>query len=92
MGTTALVPATLFQTKLFLYTSYVLGAKLPQGLLEEASFWDTGNPYYYLRIDRRRGFDFAILGGETQTGQESDTEAAIGVLPRCCTRCFLPPR
>jgi glycine/D-amino acid oxidase-like deaminating enzyme len=75
MGTTGLVSATLFQTKLFLYTSYVLGAKLPHGRLPEASFWDTGNPYYYLRIDRRRGFDFAILGGEDhKTGQESDTE------------------
>ena len=75
MGTTGLLSATLFQTKLSLYTSYVLGAKLPQELLPEASFWDTGHPYYYLRIDRRRGFDFAILGGEDhKTGQESDTE------------------
>jgi glycine/D-amino acid oxidase-like deaminating enzyme/nitrite reductase/ring-hydroxylating ferredoxin subunit len=75
MGTTGLVSATLFQTKLSLYTSYVLGASLPRGLLPEASFWDTGNPYYYLRVDRRRGFDFAILGGEDhKTGQESDTE------------------
>jgi len=75
MGTTGLVSATLFQTKLSLYTSYVLGASLPRGLLPEASFWDTGNPYYYLRTDRRRGFDFAILGGEDhKTGQERDTE------------------
>ena len=29
MGTTGLLSATLFQTKLSLYTSYVLGAKLP---------------------------------------------------------------
>jgi Rieske Fe-S protein len=76
MGTTGLVSATLFQTKLSLYTSYVLGAKLPKGLLPEAAFWDTSSPYYYLRIDRRRGFDFAILGGEDhKTGQESDTES-----------------
>jgi len=81
MGTTGLVSATLLQTKLSLYTSYVLGAKLPPGTLPEASFWDTGDPYYYLRNDRRRGFDFAILGGEDhKTGQEEDTESAYGRL------------
>src|SRR5439155_16429124 len=76
MGKTNIVSATLFQSKLFLYTSYVVGAKIPQASLPEASFWDTGDPYYYLRIDRRRGFDYAIFGGEDhKTGQESDTPA-----------------
>lgn len=83
MGTTGLVSATLFQTKLYPYTSYVLGARLPKGLLPEASFWDTGSPYYYLRIDRHRGFDFAILGGEDhKTGQASDTELPYQRLER----------
>jgi glycine/D-amino acid oxidase-like deaminating enzyme len=77
MGIAGTVSAALFQTKLSLYTSYVIGAKLPQGLVPEASFWDTAKPYHYLRIDRRRGFDFAILGGEDhKTGQEADTELA----------------
>jgi len=77
MGKTGIISATLFQSKLFLYTSYVLGAKIKKDLAPEASFWDTAEPYYYLRIDQHRDFDYAIFGGEDhKTGQETDTEAA----------------
>lgn len=75
MGLKGLVSATLFQTKLFLYTSYALGAKVPQGILPQALFWDTSEPYYYVRVERKRGFDYVIFGGEDhKTGQEADTE------------------
>ena len=38
--------------------------------LPEASFWDTSNPYYYLRIDRHAKSRYAIFGGEDhKTGQ-----------------------
>jgi glycine/D-amino acid oxidase-like deaminating enzyme/nitrite reductase/ring-hydroxylating ferredoxin subunit len=73
LGKTALFKGTLFQSKLALYTSYVLGAKLPRGSLPEALFWDTTDPYYYLRVDRREDHDYAIFGGEDcKTGQETD--------------------
>jgi glycine/D-amino acid oxidase-like deaminating enzyme/nitrite reductase/ring-hydroxylating ferredoxin subunit len=73
IGKCNLLNATLFQSKLALYTSYVLGAKLPRGLVPEALFWDTTDPYYYLRIDRRKDSDYAIFGGEDcKTGQEED--------------------
>ena len=76
MGNTSLTAATLFQSKLFLYTSYALGAKVPSDLLPEALFWDTERPYHYLRINRRRRFDYLIFGGEDhKTGQEPDTKA-----------------
>ncbi|HVS51371.1 MAG TPA: FAD-dependent oxidoreductase [Opitutaceae bacterium] len=74
-GRTGTMKAALFQTKLALYTSYALGAKIPAGRIPEASFWDTSEPYYYLRVDRRRGHDYAIFGGEDhKTGQETETE------------------
>lgn len=77
MGNTPLTPALLFQTKLSLYTSYALGARLPRGQFPVASWWDTGQPYYYLRVERRRGFDYAVFGGEDhKTGQLADTTAA----------------
>jgi glycine/D-amino acid oxidase-like deaminating enzyme/nitrite reductase/ring-hydroxylating ferredoxin subunit len=76
MGVSGIVGATLFQTKLALYSTYALGAKIPRGSLPEASFWDTSDPYYYLRIDRGPKTDYAIFGGEDhKTGQERDTEA-----------------
>src|SRR5439155_228738 len=55
-------------------TSYVLGARLPRGELPEALFWDTSDPYYYLRIDRHPDHDYAIFGGQDhKTGQEEDS-------------------
>jgi Rieske Fe-S protein len=78
MGATGLVKALLFQTKLSLYTSYVVGARIPRGLLPEASYFDTADPYHYLRIDPRRSYDYAIFGGnDHKTGQESRTEACF---------------
>ncbi|MGI8605278.1 MAG: FAD-dependent oxidoreductase [Verrucomicrobiales bacterium] len=74
MGNTNLASATLLQTKLAPYTSYVLGARVPAGAVPEASYWDTSDPYYYLRIDRHDNFDYAIFGGEDhKTGQAQDT-------------------
>jgi glycine/D-amino acid oxidase-like deaminating enzyme/nitrite reductase/ring-hydroxylating ferredoxin subunit len=75
-GHASFASATMLQTKLYLYTSYALGAKVRRDLLPEALFWDTGEPYNYLRVDRRRGFDYAIFGGEDhKTGQEPHTTA-----------------
>jgi glycine/D-amino acid oxidase-like deaminating enzyme/nitrite reductase/ring-hydroxylating ferredoxin subunit len=73
-GTATMLGATLFQSKLALYSTYAVGAKIPAGKLPEASFWDTSEPYNYLRVDRHPGYDYAILGGEDhKTGQKSDT-------------------
>ena len=70
VGFANVTAATLFQTKLSLYSSYVLGARIPRGSLPIALFWDTKNPYDYLRVDPRTGFHYAIFGGEDQkTGQ-----------------------
>ncbi len=81
LGKTGVFKGTLFQSKLALYTSYVLGAKLPSGTVPEALFWDTTDPYYYLRIDRRADHDYAIFGGEdVKTGQEDSTEKVFARL------------
>jgi glycine/D-amino acid oxidase-like deaminating enzyme/nitrite reductase/ring-hydroxylating ferredoxin subunit len=74
MGTAGVLGATLFQSKLALYSTYAVGAKAPPGKLPEASYWDTSEPYNYLRVESHGDFDYAILGGEDhKTGQEPDT-------------------
>jgi glycine/D-amino acid oxidase-like deaminating enzyme/nitrite reductase/ring-hydroxylating ferredoxin subunit len=74
MGKAETAGAIGLQTKLYLYTSYVVGGRLPPGTVPEALFWDTADPYHYLRIDGHRGFDYAIVGGEDhKTGQADDT-------------------
>jgi len=78
LGKTGLFKGTLFQSKLALYTSYVLGAKAPRGSVPEALFRDTTDPYYYMRIDRRSDHDYVIFGGEDcKTGQEKDPNAVF---------------
>jgi glycine/D-amino acid oxidase-like deaminating enzyme/nitrite reductase/ring-hydroxylating ferredoxin subunit len=74
-GATNTASAALFQTKLASYSTYAVGAKLQSGVIPPASFWDTADPYFYLRIDRHRGYDYAILGGaDHKTGQASQPQ------------------
>ena len=80
-GNAGLFSALALQTKLYLYTSYVVAGRLPAGAAPEALFWDTGDPYHYLRINHHRGFDLAIFGGEDhKTGQENDPVARYRAL------------
>ena len=89
-GATRLATAALFQTKLFPYSSYAIGAKIRKGLVPLASYWDTSDPYYYLRVDRRSSFDYVIFGGEDhKTGQVSDTQERFNRLEQVL-REFIP--
>jgi nitrite reductase/ring-hydroxylating ferredoxin subunit len=87
VGKAGVVETTVLHSKCALYVSYVIGARLPKGLLPEALFWDTGDPYYYLRIDSHGDYDHAIFGGEDhKTGQAADTEACFNRLEKAFTQ------
>ncbi|MGC3967733.1 MAG: FAD-dependent oxidoreductase [Pirellulales bacterium] len=61
----------------------MIGAKISSGLLPDASYWDTSEPYYYLRVDHRGRNDYVIFGGEDhKTGQANDTEKCFANLER----------
>ena len=73
-GKSGLLSATFLQSKLAPYSSYVVGGWVPRDTAPEALFWDTGDPYDYLRVDRRHDHDFVIFGGEDhKTGQVEET-------------------
>ena len=75
VGFASMMGATLFQTKLSLYTSYALGARVARNKVPEALFWDTREPYDYLRVDRHRDFDYVVFKGEDhKTGQKRNTK------------------
>lgn len=81
VGRAGIARATLLQTKLALYTSYVVGARVPRGAVPDALFWDTADPYRYVRIAPGEDEDFVIYGGEDhKTGQEPDTPARFARL------------
>lgn len=90
MGLSNVASAALLQTKLAPYTSYVIGAKLPPHTAPEATFWDTSEPYYYLRVDHRANEDYAIFGGlDHKTGQAVQTRSFFADLEQTLHR-FLP--
>ena len=83
VGNAGVASATLFQTKLALYTSYVVGGRVEKGRIPDALFWDTADAYHYLRLEPHRDHDVVIFGGEDhKTGQASDTNACFDRLER----------
>lgn len=83
-GTSSIIRAALFQTKLASYTSYAISAHVADEKLPELMLWDTADPYNYLRIDNRDGKSYAILGGnDHKTGQLPDENIAS----RRCNAC-----
>jgi glycine/D-amino acid oxidase-like deaminating enzyme/nitrite reductase/ring-hydroxylating ferredoxin subunit len=74
VGLAHVMSASLFQTKLALYSSYVVAGRVPSGTIPDALWWDTADPYQYLRIEPQQGHDTVILGGgDHKTGQADDT-------------------
>jgi glycine/D-amino acid oxidase-like deaminating enzyme/nitrite reductase/ring-hydroxylating ferredoxin subunit len=69
-GLAGAVSAALFQTKLALYSSYVVAGRVAHGTVPDALWWDTADPYRYLRVHSESEHDVVILGGEDhKTGQ-----------------------
>ena len=87
VGTRSFAGATLFQTKLALYTSYVVAGRIAKGNVPDALLWDTADPYHYFRIEPRSDHDLVIYGGEDhKTGQADDTTECYERLERDAAR------
>jgi glycine/D-amino acid oxidase-like deaminating enzyme/nitrite reductase/ring-hydroxylating ferredoxin subunit len=55
------------------YRTYVIAAAIPTGTVPPALYWDTLDPYHYIRLARGRNEDRLIVGGEDhRTGQADD--------------------
>ena len=59
------------------YRTFVIGAKVPRGSVTKALYWDTLNPYHYVRLQSIDDeYDVLIVGGEDhKTGQADDADA-----------------
>jgi glycine/D-amino acid oxidase-like deaminating enzyme/nitrite reductase/ring-hydroxylating ferredoxin subunit len=74
-------------TKQAPYQTYVIGARIPRGAITRALYWDTPDPYHYLRIETVgkgvNAYDVLIVGGEDhKTGQQDDANKRFGALER----------
>ena len=63
-------------TKQAPYMTYVIGAKVPRNAVTTALYWDTGDPYHYIRLHQLDAtHDLLIVGGEDhKSGQADDIE------------------
>jgi glycine/D-amino acid oxidase-like deaminating enzyme/nitrite reductase/ring-hydroxylating ferredoxin subunit len=94
VGASAIVVATnspfndlvTIHTKQAPYHTYVIGARLPPGTVTPALYWDTEDPYHYVRVhhaterelggDTETAVDLLIVGGEDhKAGQAQDADA-----------------
>jgi glycine/D-amino acid oxidase-like deaminating enzyme/nitrite reductase/ring-hydroxylating ferredoxin subunit len=59
------------------YRTYVMAMSIERDSLEDALYWDTLDPYHYVRIERGRGSrDYVIVGGaDHKTGEADDAWA-----------------
>jgi glycine/D-amino acid oxidase-like deaminating enzyme/nitrite reductase/ring-hydroxylating ferredoxin subunit len=73
-------------TKQAPYTTYVVGLRVPAGRVPHALYWDTLDPYHYVRLHTIRGdnggaHEVLIVGGEDhKTGQADDGERRFAAL------------
>jgi glycine/D-amino acid oxidase-like deaminating enzyme/nitrite reductase/ring-hydroxylating ferredoxin subunit len=74
-------------TKQAPYQTYVIGARIPKGSVTRALYWDTPDPYHYIRLETigkgADAYDVLIVGGEDhKTGQQDDANKRFGALER----------
>lgn len=72
-------------TKQAPYTTYVIGARISAGSVPKALYWDTEDPYHYVRVHTEivdgREEAVLIVGGEDhKTGQAEDGERRYAAL------------
>ena len=66
----------VIHTKQAPYMTYVIGARVPRNAVTAALYWDTGDPYHYVRLQPiDADHDLLIVGGEDhKSGQADDIE------------------
>ena len=67
------------------YRTYVIGALVPVGTIPKALYWDSEDPFHYVRLQRIRAHgkaqDLLIIGGEDhKTGQAEGIEGRFARL------------
>jgi glycine/D-amino acid oxidase-like deaminating enzyme/nitrite reductase/ring-hydroxylating ferredoxin subunit len=86
------IPANLvaIHTKQAPYRTYAIGAGVPAGSVPDALYWDTGDPYHYVRLQRLDdGREVLIVGGEDHpSGQDYEAGARFEKLAQWARKRF----
>ncbi len=63
---------TAIHSKQAPYRTYAIAAPVERGSIPDALFWDTHDPYHYVRLQPGKQSDFIIVGGEDHKSAESN--------------------
>jgi glycine/D-amino acid oxidase-like deaminating enzyme/nitrite reductase/ring-hydroxylating ferredoxin subunit len=84
----------IMPTKQYAYRTYVIGVQIPHAAVTKALYWDTSDPYHYVRIHsggdgRGQAHDLLIIGGEDhKVGEKGDGDERFAKLYRWTLRRF----
>ncbi|MGH2394903.1 MAG: FAD-dependent oxidoreductase, partial [Candidatus Limnocylindria bacterium] len=81
-------------TKQAPYRTYALAAELPRGAVPHGLYWDTLDPYHYVRLapSGKEGEELLIVGGEDRKpGDDEDHEGRFEALERWARERFPLP-
>jgi len=71
----------VMHTKQAGYRTYVIGLRVPKDSVPRVLMWDTGDPYYYIRLatpDERADYEILIVGGaDHKVGQDAHPGASL---------------
>jgi glycine/D-amino acid oxidase-like deaminating enzyme/nitrite reductase/ring-hydroxylating ferredoxin subunit len=77
----------VIHTKQAAYQSYVIGAAVPVGTVPKALYWDSGDPFHYVRVQSSKpvgsgpAHDILLVGGEDhKSGQADDAKVRYAKL------------
>lgn len=71
------------------YRTYVIGAHVPRGSVTKALYWDTADPYHYVRLQSAGDDDLLIVGGEDEkVGEHDDGDERFAELYRWTRKRF----
>ncbi|MFY0565076.1 FAD-dependent oxidoreductase [Archangium lansingense] len=87
-ATTTPLNRVFLHTKLYPYRTYSVAGRL-EGPLEAGLYYDSQEPYHYIRTQRVEGVDYVIVGGEDhKVGTEEDTDRHYAALEEYTRRRF----
>jgi glycine/D-amino acid oxidase-like deaminating enzyme/nitrite reductase/ring-hydroxylating ferredoxin subunit len=65
------------------YRTFVLAGEVKRGAIDDALYWDTEDPYHYVRLHPWGKNDLLLIGGEDyRSGQENDAKLRFQRLER----------
>lgn len=82
----------IIHSKQAAYRTYVIGCRVPKGSIPRGLYWDTPDPYHYIRLQDAPGSpdsEILIVGGEDhKTGQADDATDRFACLEEWSRRRF----